>query len=169
MPAPTTTPGPVEAYMTADHARLDALLRQADPGDGGIEPVAFDAFRRGLLKHIAMEEKVLIRFARDKRGSPLPIASRLRVEHGTIASLLVPTPTPELCDRLRAVLAAHNPLEEGADGLYAQCDALAGDGAAAVVERLRAMPEVPVAKHYDGPLLHRRSASDPRRTPGEND
>jgi hypothetical protein len=47
------------------------------------------------------------------------------------------------------VLARHNPLEEGADGLYAACDAFAGADANAIVERLRAQPEAPQAPHYD--------------------
>jgi len=149
--------GPIEAFLTADHAGLDALLNQADPRDGSpVRPAPFERFRRRLLKHIAMEEKVLLRFARDRRkGEPLPVAAQLRVDHGRIAKLLVPTPTPELCAELRGVLAAHNPLEEGPGGLYAQCDALAGDEAAAIVDQLRALPDVPVAPHYDGPLLQR--------------
>jgi hypothetical protein len=54
------------------------------------------------------------------------------------------------------VLEEHNPLEEGAGGLYETCDALAGDEAVAIVARLRAQPAVPLAKHYDGPLLRSR-------------
>jgi hypothetical protein len=52
---------------------------------------------------------------------------------------------------LRALLGRHNPLEEGPAGLYAACDALAGDEAPAIVERMRGQPAVPLAKYYDGP------------------
>jgi hypothetical protein len=145
--------GDIERFLSEDHVRLDALLTRADRGDGTIDTVAYGLFRRGLLRHIAMEEKVLLPFAREKRGEPLAIAKRLRQDHGEIASLLVPSPTPALCDRLRAKLAEHNALEEGERGLYAECDALAGPEVARVLERLRAQPEVPVAPHYDGPLL----------------
>ena len=149
--------GPIEAFLTADHAELDALLNEADARDGSpVRPEPFERFRQRLLKHIGMEEKVLLRFARERRGGePLPLAAQLRLEHGRIVKLLVPSPTPELCAELRAVLAAHNPLEEGPSGLYAQCDALAGAEAAAIVLQLRAMPDVPTAPHYDGPLLQR--------------
>lgn len=150
--------GVIEAFMTADHARLDELLRRADHDDETIDRVAHAELREGLLRHIAMEEKVLLPFARSKRGGdPLPIARALRIDHGRIAKLLVPTPDRALCEELRAVLAKHNPLEEGPEGLYATCDALAGDRieAEAVVTQLRAQPLVPVAKHYDGPLLGR--------------
>ena len=143
--------------MSADHARLDALLARAGAGpDGSLEPAPFAEFREGLLRHIAMEEKVLLPFAREKRhGEALELARPLRVDHGLIAKLLVPTPDREVCRALREVLTRHNALEEGTGGLYAICDALAGDEAPALVERLRQQPAVPVAKHYDGPLLHR--------------
>jgi len=36
--------------------------------------------------------------------------------------MLVPSPTPSLCAQLRALLARHNPLEDGVEGLYAICD-----------------------------------------------
>lgn len=150
------TTGGIEAFMTADHARLDALLRRADLGDGTIDPAPYAEFREALLRHIGMEEKVLLPFARSKRGgAPLAVANALRIDHGKIAKLLVPTPDRSLCRELRLLLEQHNPLEEGKDGLYAACDGLAGDEAEAVVARLRAQPAVPVAKHYDGPLLVR--------------
>jgi hypothetical protein len=149
-------PGPIEAFLTADHVRLDELLRAAERSDGSIDREAYATFREGLLRHIAMEEKVLLPFARAKRGGePLEIAKALRIDHGKIAKLLVPTPDAALCDELRMVLGKHNVLEEGDGGLYATCDALAGDEASAVVAQLRAQPSVPVAKHYDGPLVSR--------------
>jgi len=103
-----------------------------------------------------MEEKVLLRFARDRRGgAPLAIAATLRRDHGEIAKLLVPSPTLSGCAELRRVLGRHNAIEEGPDGLYATCDALAGADAADVVDRLRAQPDVPAAPYHDGPLLQR--------------
>ena len=160
--------GAIEVFMTADHARLDELLRAAERNDGTIDAATYAEFRAGLLRHIAMEEKVLLPFARMKRGGEaLAVASTLRVGHGQLAKLLVPTPDRGVCDALRALLAEHNPLEEGGGGLYATCDALAGtEGeSAAVVANLRAQPAVPVAQHYDGPLLHRAPAEKKAGTP----
>jgi hypothetical protein len=98
-----------------------------------------------------LEEKILLPGA---RGAPLPVASAPRKDHGEIAGLLVRsrTPTPELCAQLRALLARHDPLEEGAAGLCAVCDGLAGAEAEEVVTRLQAQPPVPMAPYYDGPL-----------------
>jgi hypothetical protein len=139
--------------MVDVHVRLDRLLSAAAEGPS-IDTDAYARFRHDLLRHIAMEEKVLLPDARARRGgAPLEMAARLRADHGAIAKLLVPTPTHAIVDTLRAILARHNVFEEGPLGLYAVCDALAGDDAPAVVERLRAQPSVPVAKHYDGPLL----------------
>jgi hypothetical protein len=152
-------PGPIEVLMSEDHVQLDVLLDRSERDDGAIDAETYADFRRRLLRHIAMEEKVLLPFARARNGGvPLAVASALRADHGQIAKLLVPTPTPALCDELRALLARHNPLEEGAHGLYAQCDELAGADVDAVVTRLRELPQVPVAPHYDGPP-HRRHRS----------
>ena len=154
--------GPIELLMTSDHADLARLLEEADAGDA-IAREPYQAFRRGLLRHIAMEEKILLPFARRKReGKPLAIAVSLRADHGQIAKLLVPTPTRAVCEQLRALLATHNALEEGPQGLYAICDALAADEAEGILARLRAYPAVPVASHYDGPShsLHRRVPSE---------
>lgn len=145
-------PGPIARYLTDDHRRLDALLEQATADPRQLDAEAYAAFRAGLLRHIGMEEKILLPAAQAPRGGePLPVASTLRLQHGAIAALLVPTPTPDVIATLRAVLAAHNPLEEGPQGLYDTCEALAGDEAEALAARLRAAAEVPVARHVDGP------------------
>jgi hypothetical protein len=131
-----------------DHARLDGLLKAAQAGDG----VAYEDLRAGLLRHIGMEEKILLPEARRLRGGePLEIARQLRADHAAMVALLVPTPTPELLATLSWLLAAHNPLEEGPSGLYASCEALAGGEANQLLARLRAAGPVPTAAHHDGP------------------
>lgn len=144
-----------------DHARLDELLAAAVRPDGTIDAAVYAEFRQGLLRHIAMEEKVLLPFAKAKQGGvALPLAAKLRKDHGELAALLVPSPTPGICAQLRAVLSRHNPLEEGPEGLYATCDALASGEAEGVVARLKALPTVPMAPHYDGPLVNKHLRRD---------
>ncbi len=144
-------PGALSAYLQADHARLDELLTRA-AAQSPIDLGAFDEFREGLLRHIAMEEKVLLPDARCRRGgASLSIAKRLKADHAAIAALLVPTPTPELIAKLCDVLAVHNPLEEGPGGLYESCEGLAGEETVALLSRLGALPKVPVAAYFDGP------------------
>jgi hypothetical protein len=153
-------PGPIAQFLTDDHDRLDGLLRQALARAGEIDREPFDAFRAGLLRHIALEEKILLPAARTAgRGGPLPIARRLRIDHGAITSLLVPTPTPEIAAELRSILEPHNVAEEEPGGLYEACDALLGDQAEALLARMRAYPEVKLARYRDGPTVHRTAAS----------
>jgi hypothetical protein len=150
--------GAIERFMVEDHERIDRLLGAAERDDGSIDNDAYAELRHDLLRHIGMEEKVLLPFAREKRGGePLGIAAALRADHAEIAKLLVRSPTKAIIASLRGILGRHNALEEAPDGLYATCDALAVDEAAALVERLRAQPTVPLAKYYDGPT-HRRDA-----------
>ena len=151
--------GPIERYLGDDHARLDALLAAATARADAFDVDAFERFRAGLLRHIGIEEKILLPEARARRGGePLPLAARLRVEHAAIASLLVPTPDHALAVELRALLDVHNAREEGDGGLYALVDALAGDDAAALVTRARAAVEPPVARHFDGAGVLRTAA-----------
>ncbi|HET9597559.1 MAG TPA: hemerythrin domain-containing protein [Anaeromyxobacteraceae bacterium] len=148
-------PGPISEFLAADHDRLDALLTRALEG-GPIERAAFDEFREGLLRHIAMEEKILLPAARDARnGEPLPDARRLRIDHGAIAALLVPTPTPQIAAEIRKILEPHNLLEEGEGGVYASCDALLASGSEAILRRMREYPRVKVARYQDGPRVCR--------------
>lgn len=153
-------PGPIARFLAADHLRLDALLREALGRPGGIAREPFDAFRAGLLRHIALEEKILLPAAREARGGePLPVARRLRVDHGAVTSLLVPTPPPEIVAEIRSILEPHDWVEEAPGGLYEACEALLGGRAEAILARLRAYPEVRVAPYRDGPHAHRTAAS----------
>ena len=87
--------GPLSRFFADDHRRIEALLDRATAGPGPIDPVSFEEFRAGLLRHIGMEEKILLpAVQRARGGTPLPIARQLHLDHGAIAALLVPTPTP---------------------------------------------------------------------------
>lgn len=150
--------GPIEQLMNEDHARLEALLAASVADPERFDHQAFEQFRAGLLRHIAVEEKVLLAEARRRRGGdPLPVARPLRVEHGAIASLLVPTPDHALVAEIRAVLAVHNAREEGPEGMYAQCEALAGADVALLLEKAKRVPPVPPAPHFDGHGVYRRA------------
>ena len=146
-------------FFAADHRRLDTFLRRAMTDAEVIDRGAYAEFRAGLLRHIGMEERVLIPAARRASGgAALGVARLLRTEHGAIAALLVPTPTPEMVEKIRSVLAPHNALEEEPDGLYETCDRLLAGEAAALLEKLRAFPDVPMAPHRDSPLVEKHIA-----------
>jgi hypothetical protein len=144
--------GPITRWLSADHERLDGLLARATARTGAIDRMPYEEFRRGLLRHIAIEEKVLLPAAQQARaGDPLPVAGRLRLDHGAIAALLVPTPTATIVATIRAILREHNPVEEGPDGLYATCDRLLAADADVLVGTMAAHPPPPVNPHNDGP------------------
>ncbi len=146
--------GPIGRMLAADHARLDALLNRAAADPERIDPVPYGEFRRALLKHIAMEEKILLPAAQRLNGNQaLAAAARIRLDHGAIAALLVPTPTPRIVAALRAILNAHNQLEECRGGVYEDCDRLAAAESDRIVAQLRSAPEVPAAPFNDGPKV----------------
>ncbi len=149
--------GSVSRFLTGDHARLDALLVAAIEATGGLDLAAFGAFREGLLRHIAWEEKILLPALTAARGGePHPLARRLRIDHGALAALLVPTPSPATVDELRKILVPHDAVEEEPGSLYDACDGvLPAPEAEALVDRMRAYPPVKVARYHDGPRVCR--------------
>src|SRR5512139_2202465 len=109
-----TTPRPITRCLSDDHARLDGLLSASVARADAFAREPFDAFRAGLLRHIAIEEKILFPAVRetDADAATLALLRRLRVDHGALASLLVPTPSRALVSELRIILAPHDALED---------------------------------------------------------
>jgi hemerythrin HHE cation binding domain-containing protein len=147
-------PGKIYRYLADDHERLDALLERAVADPENVDMSAYAQFRSGLLKHIGMEEKILLPAARRIRGGePLPVAAKLRLDHGALTALLVPSPTASVVAAIRAILKAHNPIEENPGGMYDQCEELAGDDAEQILRQLQRAPEVRVVPHVDSPFV----------------
>ena len=71
-------------YLVADHGRLRALLGQA-MGGSELALDAYEAFRAGLLRHLAIEEKLLFPAAKAARGAPLSQMPVIRAAHAEIA------------------------------------------------------------------------------------
>lgn len=145
--------GGITEFLSRDHDRLDALFVKASANAARIDPGAYEAFRRGLLKHVGMEELILLPAARRLGGAAVPLAERTRLEHAALTSLLIPAPTAQILSVLRAVLEPHNRMEEEGDGLYAQCERALGAEADSVLAQLRAARDIPPAAHADGPRV----------------
>ena len=147
---------PIVAYLEADHDRLDRLLGEATRTPGQIDLEPFGTFRRGLLRHIGIEEKILFAAAKVARGGePVPEFARLRADHARLTALLVPTPTPRIVEQISEVLAPHNEIEERDGGTYAACLDAIGAEADELLARIREVPEPPVRPYYDArkPIL----------------
>ena len=149
--------GPLHRFFSADHRRLDALLKRSIAEPGRVDLAPFGEFRAGLLRHIGMEEKVLFVAARRARGGePLVLAARLRVDHGAIAALLVPTPTPARVGEILSVLVPHNRREEEPGGVYDACDEALGPAESErLAGELEAFPEPPLKPYNDGPEVQK--------------
>lgn len=144
---------PIYKFFTDDHRRLDALLEKAIEEPGKIQMEYYDQFRKGLLTHIKMEEKILFPAAQKANGGvPLPIAPKLRLDHGALTALMVPPPTLPLIKVLLHVLDIHDELEERPGGMYDACEALTKNQTEAILEELHQTTEVPVHPHNSAPI-----------------
>jgi hypothetical protein len=147
-------PDKIYRYLADDHERLDALLERAISDPANIDRSAYAQFRSGLLKHIGMEEKILLPAARRIRGGePLPVAAKLRLDHGALTALLVPSPTPQVIAAIRTILKLHNPIEEDPGGMYETCEELAGPEVDEILRQLQEAPDVKVLPHVDTPFV----------------
>ena len=146
--------GPLTRVLADDHRRLERLLDEAVRPGKQVDQALYDQFRSGLLRHIGIEEKILLPAAQRVRGGePLALAPKLRLDHGAIASLLMPTPTARIVETLCTILDQHNLLEEGPDGLYETCERLAGDDCEGLITRVLQAPELSVIPHSDTPAV----------------
>jgi hypothetical protein len=144
--------GPIHQYLADDHRRLEDALRRATLDPTRIEPEAYLEFRGGLLRHIGMEEKILLPAARSARGEALPAAAKLRLDHGALAALLVLTPTAAIVAAIHRILETHNPIEEGPDGVYSECERLAGTDLDVILDRLKKAPAVAMNAYVDNAI-----------------
>ncbi|MGH7932434.1 MAG: hemerythrin domain-containing protein [Candidatus Binataceae bacterium] len=136
--------------MASEHARLDHLLGEASERAGIAVIESYQQFREGLLRHISIEEKILLPAAqRCGGGAPLPLAGRLRLDHGALATLMMLPPSGSTFRAVRAVLDAHNPLEESPGGAYERCEGLIGPELDDLLVRCEIAPQVPVSPWVD--------------------
>lgn len=151
MTAKTGTPS-VTDCLQADHARLDGLMNDARSllgnGDSESATAFFGQFRKGLMRHIDVEESLLFpafeKATGMSQGGPTEVMRREHVEikriMGEIETLFTqPRPDFKKFDALRAALVAvlseHNDKEEKI--LYPMCDrAIDADGRREIVARM---------------------------------
>src|SRR3972149_4563214 len=146
--------GIVNQYLADDHDRLDGLLRRVTATPGKIDMGPYTEFRAGIMRHIAMEEKVMLpAIARLQGGRPAAVADRLRLDHGAIVALLVPPPTPAIIATLLSILHVHNELEESDGGGYQLAHRLCGPEAGSLLKALKETPPVPVLPHNEKPEI----------------
>ncbi|HEX8252199.1 MAG TPA: hemerythrin domain-containing protein [Thermoanaerobaculia bacterium] len=141
-------PAALREFLTREHDRLHSLLGACLHGAEGTWEASYAEFRAGLLRHMAIEERVLFPELR-KRGVGVQIEQQLHRDHAALAALLVPPPSRVELEQIAAILTTHNEIEENDSGLYALVESLAGDELDSLMTRLHAIPEVRVAPHVD--------------------
>lgn len=144
---------PIYKFFANDHKRIDSILEDAIKTPDKIDMDLYKMFRIELLTHIKMEEKILFLAAqRANDNQPLPMARQLRLEHGAITALMVPSPNLELIKVLTFVLDKHDLVEERPGGMYDACEAMLKDQIQNVLDELVAVTKVRVHPHNDAPI-----------------
>lgn len=141
-------------FLSRDHERLDSLLSACLGAEDENDQESYAEFRRGLLRHIAIEERVLFPELRKHRGIT-PLEQQLHRDHAALAALLVPPPSLTEIGQIAAILKVHNGVEESIGGLYELIESLTGREIIPLMARVHAIPEVRVAPHVDTPLVRR--------------
>lgn len=135
-------------FFTKDHRRIEDILDKATEDANTIQMDYYHRFRTGLLKHIKMEEKILFPAAQKANsGTPLPLAAKLRLDHGALTALMVVPPSQPVIRVLRYILAEHDLLEEQPGGMYDICEKLTQGETQELLEQLEKVTEVPVQSH----------------------
>jgi hypothetical protein len=114
--------GRISAVLTAMH---DGLRRDLDAcllSGGGVDLERFDRYRHQLLRHISLEEQVLMPALIAALGRPPDFRNGLRKDHAGIAALCVPAPEREWLENLRDLLDEHYRIEEEPGGFLDLCD-----------------------------------------------
>jgi len=143
--------GELYTYFFDDHRELEEKLAQAAAGET-IAMGPYRQFREGLLRHIAMEERVLIPVL--KKHGPERLQSTLhqiQLDHSAIGALLVPPPTHAILDMITHILDKHNVLEEADSGMYDACESLDEDVVEDLIRRARETPPVKVNPNNPNP------------------
>ena len=141
-------------FFEKDHRRIEDLLNRATKQEGAFDLAFYGQFRAALLRHIGLEERILFPAAQGVRGGePFPAFPKIRLDHGALTALMVPSPTPSIVATIRKILAEHDALEESNGGPYDACEQLAADRVNELLDKLRDAPEVRILPHRDEPFV----------------
>lgn len=143
--------GDLYNYFFGDHRELEEALDKAAAGPT-IEAEAYGRFRVGILRHIGLEEKVLLPALEPvMKGRLKGVLEQIRLDHGAITALMVPLPTHGIVRAVRHILERHNVLEESKEGLYDVCEQLPAAVVNDIVRKARSAPPVKVVPNNPAP------------------
>lgn len=108
--------------MDNQHRRIEWLLTES-LGDGdqrALDLAAYTAFRETMLRHIGIEEKLLLAGLREAQVQFAP-AWAIHRDHAALASLMSAEPDLALALEVARLVDTHMTLEEGPQGLFSVC------------------------------------------------
>lgn len=136
---------PLHDFFTKDHRRIEDIFERATKDPSNVDLDLYQEFRTGLLTHIKMEEKILFIAAKEaNQGKPIPLADRLRLEHGALTALMVVYPTPEVIKTINYVMEIHDLAEEEPGGMYDICESLTENETEEILKKLQKVTPVPL-------------------------
>ncbi len=145
--------GIVQHDLAEDQARLNSCSGSlANRIELTTRPIANSA--RGFSGTLRWRKRCCFLLFNDcEAAPPLLLTDKLRLDHGALGTLIMPTPTRAIIKLLQTILDAHNALEESSEGVYAQCEKVAGVEIEDLLSRLQAVPSVSVAAYSDSPAV----------------
>jgi hypothetical protein len=124
--------------MESDHRRIEESLSRALKGPT-LDEGCYREFREVLLRHIGIEERVLLCGLKAARID-FAQAKAIHREHAAMGALLAAVPDTSLARELERLLVGHIDLEESPEGLFALCRS--GLSAQVLVVEAHAYPAV---------------------------
>src|SRR5512141_3218831 len=88
-------PSRLTGLLAREHVDIPALLPGCLLPSGAVDLRRFDEFRRRALRHLAIEELVLLPALARRLGRRPVFQTGLRKDHAAIVALCVPMPNPE--------------------------------------------------------------------------
>ncbi len=139
--------------LTRDHVAIPRMLDRCLLPSGAVDLRRFDEFRRFALRHVMIEERVLMPLLERRLGRAPAFQNAMRKDHEAIAALCVPTPDPEWIGDLRELMTYHNQVEEQPGGFYALFDQHLAAEEKAVEAAFAALPALVLPPLQRGPQV----------------
>lgn len=131
-------------FLTQTHEELRDLLDKSLSVEGvQLEP--YEAFRTELLKHIGVEEHIVLPLVEERSPQRFFALKQIRLEHRAIGMLLALQPSGEIITVIRNLLKKHDFLEETPDTLYDILDDCCADDQPELLKRIREYPGLPLS------------------------
>jgi hypothetical protein len=139
------------ALMCDQHQQLLSLFAAATGGGAVVDAARYEQFRRQLVQHIAIEEKVLMPALAGLLGQAFEtVRNKLQQDHAAILALLVPTPNEVWLEDLREILVHHFAVEASPGQLHALAELYLRDDDQRLGESAAALPAIVLEPCEDG-------------------